>query len=127
KLKLDEKSLGEWDGKLKQKTAAVLKSRSVQAYLRIFGAKSKEEKLTVAALDDNGLIVDVGGNKMPVAWKNLAVHDRANLARGLVSDDDADSLLIAAAFAACDDQSAQAEDFIARAAIKDASGAHALK
>ena len=127
KLKIGDKMLAEWDARLKQKASTALKAKSVQSYLRLFGPKSKEEKLAVVAADDNGLTVDVSGNKMPVTWKNLSLHERASLARALATDEDDEALLIAAVFAAADAQPDQAEDFLARAALKNASAAHDLK
>jgi hypothetical protein len=127
KLKISDKLLAEWDGRLRQKAAAILKTRSVQCYLRLFGPKSKEEKFSIVAADENGLTVDVSGNKMPVSWKNLSVHERAALGRALASDDDDEALLAAAVFAIADEQPDQASEFLARAAIKNASAAQDLK
>ena len=125
---VDKKVLEEWQARLIARLAAALKNGTpVQAFLRLLGPQSAEEKCAVAAVDEKTLTVRVQGNVLPVPWKDLAARDRANLARTLVNEDDAESLLLAAVFLMASGREDEAEDCFAKAAAKDAARAKEVR
>lgn len=125
--KIDEAKLAQWDDTLRRKTRAALDAgRRVLAFLRPFG-KGAEEELQVAAVDDNGILVIVQGNRMPVKWKQLSLAERAALARAVAADDDGEALLTAGIFHLAAGNTDQAEQFLSKAALKDAAAVRAAR
>ncbi|HYG74459.1 MAG TPA: hypothetical protein VEK08_05590 [Planctomycetota bacterium] len=123
--KLNENALAEYESRLRQRINAVVKSgKKPEAFVRVAG---KAEKYALAGADEKNLLISVQGNALPVSWKTLSLADRVNVAKSLASDDDAESLLLVAVFFYADGDAAKGDEFAAKAALKDAKAADALK
>ena len=123
--KLDEKVLADWQSKLIQRVNVVVKSgKKPEAFVRIAG---KAEKHGLAGADEKNLAVEIQGNAMPVNWKTLNMSDRVSVAKAVCSDDDAESLLSVAIFLYADGDPQKADDYLAKAALKDSKLAEAVK
>ncbi|MBE7466350.1 MAG: hypothetical protein HS116_23015 [Planctomycetes bacterium] len=121
---IDAAALAAWDGKLQARAQQALKDgASVHTYLRLFGEKDTPKRYKLAAVSAAEVQVLVQGNKMPVAWKNLSVTERAQLARGVVEavGDEPSALVLAGVYLAGDGKLDQAEECLAKAALKDAA------
>ncbi|GMV80980.1 MAG: hypothetical protein AMXMBFR7_21640 [Planctomycetota bacterium] len=121
---IEAAALAAWDGKLQARAQEALKDgASVHTYLRLFGEKDTPKRYKLASVSATEVQVLVQGNKMPVSWKNLTVTERAQLARGLVEavGDDPAALVLAGVYLAGDGKLDQAEECLAKAALKDAA------
>jgi hypothetical protein len=81
----------------------------------------------LAGADEKELRVEINGNAMPVRWSWMKAGDWAALAKSLASDEIVESQLALAVFLLADGQSSASEEAIARAAMKDAQAAAALR
>jgi len=123
--KLDDKVLADWQSKLIQRVNVVVKSgKKPEAFVRIAG---KAEKHGLAGADEKNLAVEIQGNAMPVNWKTLNMSDRVSVAKAVCSDDDAESLLAVAIFLYADGDPQKADDYLAKAALKDSKLAEMVK
>ncbi len=123
--KLDDKVLDDWQNKLIQRVNAVVKSgKKPEAFVRIGG---KAEKHGIAGADEKNLLVEIQGNAMPVSWKTLNMSDRVSVAKSMSSDDDAESLLAVAIFLIADGDTQKADEFLAKAALKDSKLVESVK
>jgi len=113
---VDAKVLESWEAKLKVRVAAACKASSVSAFLRPMGPKGPEEKCQVNALEGESLTITLQGNKLPLAWKNLALRDKVNLAKAAIAKSDAETFLIAAVFLIADGRAEEAESMFSEAA-----------
>jgi len=125
----DAKLIERWDAKLREQLAAALKEgKAVSAYLRPMGPKDVEAKYAVASSDENGIVVDVQKNLLPMKWTKLTLRDKALLARGVSSAlERADTLATAGMFLVFSESASDAEDFFARAAVLDAGVVQAAR
>jgi hypothetical protein len=79
-----------------------------------------QEKYFVRSANDKTLIVNIQGNDLPMPWKQLTLSSRTALARVAAKADDVEALLIAAVLHLASGDASEAEEFFAKAAIKDA-------
>jgi len=117
---VDAKLLEAWEARLKTRIATVCKAGSMSAYLRPMGPKGPEDKCAVSAIEGDNLTITLQGNKLPLAWKQLSLRDKINLAKGALSKTDAESLLIAAVFLLADGRAEEAEQCFSEAAALNA-------
>ena len=116
------KALDEWQVRLVKKVDHLAKN----------GAKlslhmGQDGDYSVLGAEPEALIVSVQGNRLPMPWTQISASYRAALARNAVRDDDVEALLIAGVMHLACGQENMAEDFFAKAALKDADAVKIAK
>jgi hypothetical protein len=125
KVSVDDKVLAEFQTRLNSRINTQAKAgQKPTVFLRI---TDKQERYTILSVDDKELKIDVQGNSMPVSWKKLEMRDRAGIARQNVADDDVEGMLLAAVFLCADGDASGAQEYLAKAALKDNDKATALR
>ena len=122
KVTVSPAALEQWQARLVKKLDAAAKSG---ANLRLYTAGQNGREIRAA--DDKTLTLRIQGNDLPMPWKQVALGDRAALARELVKDDDVEALLIGAVFQLADGDAVAAEDLFGKAAVKDADAVKSAK
>jgi len=113
-LAVSPDALEQWQARLIKKVDALAKA-GTKLSMRVPG----QENAVVRGATEKGLTVSVQGNDLPLAWKQVALEDRAALAKEAVRVDDVETLLIAAVYQLAVGNANAAEDLFAKAALKD--------
>jgi hypothetical protein len=97
----------------------------VHVWISNWGPKPQRYKVQKAS--DVGLVVQQGESLLPVPWNKLLPTDRADLAKGMAKEDDVEALLISAVMHHLAGKSAEAEQALSQARLKDAEAARKVK
>ncbi|HYF52100.1 MAG TPA: hypothetical protein VEJ63_22005 [Planctomycetota bacterium] len=125
KITVNEKLLAEYQGKLIQRVNELAKAgKKPSVFLRL---TDKQEKFNVRSADEKELTIEVQGNPMPVSWKKIEMRDRVALAKANASEEDAEAMMLVAVLLCADGDVSAAQEFLAKAALKDADKAAAVK
>ena len=123
--KLSDTTLSEWQAKSITRVNQRVKSgNKPQVFMKLFGPG---EIFGVTGASDSELMILVQNNPMPVKWEKIGLPEKISLAKSMVAEDSPESLLLVSVFLYGQQEPAQAEDFLARAALLDAAAAKAVK
>jgi hypothetical protein len=123
--KPDDKLIAEWQSKL---IVRINEAAKVKKLLVNLALGRDRQWFTVAGANEKNILVSMDGNQLDYAWKDYPLNDRIKLCKAMVDGDgDVNGLLLAAFYATLGSDPAEAEDFLAKASLKDATAANALK
>jgi hypothetical protein len=89
--------------------------------------RDDKQDYLISGANEKSLIVSLQGNQLPMPWTWLSAEQRAALAKNSASDEDVEALLIAAVMQLACNRKEQAEELLAKAALKDPDAAKAAR